>query len=231
MVAICNFLKMNSITKVLLTREIGFYVFYPYDFGIDFGLILTIKKLLQVGPIRPLENRDTTKRTQKTHRPKPESAPHQFSCIHVLQFNSICLNDKAVTVPNSTMKKTICLSPLQVKIWRMATQWVNPVETFQKSRLAQNGVLNVLRFSVIYDQISASIVLFLLYSSTSSEDYKAGDCITQKGCHANDKKDFPANYSYQFLRYTSVKIIITWSGAKDTRGVNQKESICETTWH
>ena len=84
--------------------------------------------------------------------------------------------------------------------------------------------------SPLYDQISSSIVLFLLYSSTSSEDYKAGDCITQKGCHANDKKDFPANYSYQFLRYTSVKIIITWSGAKDTRGVNQKESICATTW-
>lgn len=100
------------------------------------------------------------------------------------------------------------------------TQRENHAEAFQKSSLTLHGVLYPLMFlSILRDFCFSCSVLIII--GTSSEDYKAGACITQKGNLASDKKAFPASYSYQVLCYTSVKII-TRCGAKDTRGQNQK---------
>lgn len=107
----------------------------------------------------------------------------------------------------------------------MATQWANPEKHFRNLGWRTMMCLIFEGFPVS-DQISASVVLLLPYSAHPVKITKGELALHTRVGMQVTKRHFLLIIRIKFLCYTSVKIIITCSGAKDTSGENQKES----TW-
>jgi hypothetical protein len=156
----------RCLTRTYTTNRSDCFKISPfwYSYFIYHIFTLHIDHILVIWPNKPRKTTGEPKKKSTGNNPSLHAAVQLYSCL--MQFNrfSVCLNDKIVIMPNSTVKR--CSNPNSYY-----GEW--PCSEWMTSKHFRNlgwrwMVCFIFRGSPVSYEVSASVLLFSSYSS--SED-------------------------------------------------------------